>query len=219
MWFIAVRNELYHYISVHFFGLCKYFKWHAMCFYSYLGWKKDNRMIIPKVKESYNFRKPINANRWTWKFNDNKMTFILSNRRWMTQFNIRLPKADQGERWKDTVQSSRWIGSVVQFYAWFKFYFPLIQNHYHTLQYPKKKKKKVKFEPRTKSNHDIGATTKPNRNKQFCPWIEECNSHLKINEKKISSVAQHGKLHYPWKKIYTKKENGGIKKNIWSQNI
>lgn len=127
----------------------------------------------------------------------------------------------KGERIQFTVSvhSSRWIGSVVQFYAWFKFYFPLIQNHYHTLQYPKKKKKKVKFEPRTKSNHDIGATTKPNRNKQFCPWIEECSSHLKINEKKISSVAQHGKLHYPWKKIYTKKENGGIKKNIWSQNI
>ena len=120
MWFIAVRNELYHYISVHFFGLCKYFKWHAMCFYSYLGWKKDNRMIIPKVKESHNFRKPINANRWTWKFNDNKMTFILSNRRWMTQFNIRLPKADQGERWKDTVHSfssqftvNRFCGSIL----------------------------------------------------------------------------------------------------------
>ena len=82
--------------------------------------KKDKRMIIPKVKESHNFRKPINANRWTWKFNDNKMTFILSNRRWMTQFNIRLPKADQGERWKDTVHSyssqftvNRFCGSIL----------------------------------------------------------------------------------------------------------
>ena len=26
---------------------------------------------------------------------------------------------------------------VVQFYPWFKFYFPLFQSHYHTLPYPK----------------------------------------------------------------------------------
>lgn len=82
-----------------------------LCFYSHLGWKKDNRIIIPKVKESHNFRKPINANRWTWKFNDNKMTFILSNRRWITQFNFRLPKADQGERIQFTV--NRFCGSII----------------------------------------------------------------------------------------------------------
>ena len=130
-----------------------------LCFYSHLGWKKDNRIIIPKVKESHNFRKPINANRWTWKFNDNKMTFILSNRRWITQFNIRLPKADQGERIQFTVSvhSSRWIGSVVQLYPWFKFYFPLIQNHYLTLQYPKTKESKIwtkdKIKPRHRRHH------------------------------------------------------------------
>ena len=32
---------------------------------------------------------------------------------------------------------------VVQFYPWFKFYFPLFQTHYHTLQYPKQKQKKL----------------------------------------------------------------------------
>ena len=32
---------------------------------------------------------------------------------------------------------------VVQFYPWFKFYFPLFQTHYYTLQYPKAKEKKI----------------------------------------------------------------------------
>ena len=32
---------------------------------------------------------------------------------------------------------------VVQFYPWFKFSFPLFQTHYHTLQYPKTKEKKI----------------------------------------------------------------------------
>ena len=31
---------------------------------------------------------------------------------------------------------------VVQFYPWFKFYFPLFQNRYHTLPYPKTKENK-----------------------------------------------------------------------------
>ena len=31
---------------------------------------------------------------------------------------------------------------VVQNYPWFKLYFLLFQNHYHTLPYPKTKKKK-----------------------------------------------------------------------------
>ena len=43
------------------------------------------------------------------------------------------------------------ILSVVQFYPWFKFYFPLFQIRYHTLQYPKTKEKKIwtkdKIEP------------------------------------------------------------------------
>lgn len=42
---------------------------------------------------------------------------------------------------------------VVQFYPWFLLYFPLIQTHYHTLQYPKTKE--IKFEPRIKCNHNI----------------------------------------------------------------
>ena len=32
---------------------------------------------------------------------------------------------------------------VVQFCPWFKFYFPLFQTHYHTLQHPKQKQKKL----------------------------------------------------------------------------
>ena len=32
---------------------------------------------------------------------------------------------------------------VVQFYPWFKFYFPLFQSHYHTLPYPKTKDNKI----------------------------------------------------------------------------
>ena len=44
-----------------------------------------------------------------------------------------------------------YIYVMVQFYPWFKFYFPLFQTHYHTLQYPKTKEKKIwtkdKIEP------------------------------------------------------------------------
>ena len=29
---------------------------------------------------------------------------------------------------------------VVQFFLWFKFYFPLFKTHYHTLPYPPKTK-------------------------------------------------------------------------------
>ena len=32
---------------------------------------------------------------------------------------------------------------VVQFYPWFKFYFPLFQSHYNTLPYPKTKDNKI----------------------------------------------------------------------------
>ena len=111
-------------------------------------------------------------------------------------------------RWKFTVSvhSSQWIGfNFIPGSNFIFLCFKLITIHYNA-----QIQKKVKFEPRIKLNHDIGATTKPNRNKKFCPRIEECSSHLNINEKKILSVAQHGELHYPWKKIYTKKENGGI---------
>ena len=40
---------------------------------------------------------------------------------------------------------------VVQFYPWFKFYFPLFKTHHHTLHYPKTKEYKIwtldKIEP------------------------------------------------------------------------
>ena len=42
---------------------------------------------------------------------------------------------------------------VVQFYPWFKFCFPLLKTHYHTLPYPEKKE--MKFEPRIKLIHNI----------------------------------------------------------------
>ena len=42
---------------------------------------------------------------------------------------------------------------MVQFYPWFKFYFPSFQTHYHTLPYPKTKE--IKFKPRIKLNHNI----------------------------------------------------------------
>ena len=42
---------------------------------------------------------------------------------------------------------------VVQFYPWFKFYFPLFQTHYHTLPY--QKEREIKFKPRIKLNHNI----------------------------------------------------------------
>ena len=89
-----------------------------LCFYSYLGWKKDNRIIIPKVKESHNFRKPINAYRWTWKFNDNKndIYFVkpsLDNA-------IQYQATESWSRWKDTVHSfssqftvNRFCGSII----------------------------------------------------------------------------------------------------------
>ena len=35
---------------------------------------------------------------------------------------------------------------LVQFYPWFKFYFPLFQTHYHTL--PTAKQRKIKFNQR-----------------------------------------------------------------------
>ena len=32
---------------------------------------------------------------------------------------------------------------VVQFFPWFKFYFPLFKTHYHILPYPKTKENKI----------------------------------------------------------------------------
>ena len=46
---------------------------------------------------------------------------------------------------------------MVLFYPWFKFYFPLFQTCYHTLQYPKTKEHKIwtkdKIEPHIYVNH------------------------------------------------------------------
>ena len=44
---------------------------------------------------------------------------------------------------------------VVQFYPWFKFYFPLFQTYYHILPYPKTKEIKINFKPRRKLNRNI----------------------------------------------------------------
>ena len=54
---------------------------------------------------------------------------------------------------------------VVPFYAWFKFYFPLFQTHYHTLilfsfvlwygnYYHTTKQRKIKFKPKIKLNNN-----------------------------------------------------------------
>ena len=54
-------------------------------------------------------------------------------------------------------QLKQWIVTVigiyvvVQFFPWFKFYFPLFKTRYHTLPYPKKGK--IKFKPRKILNH------------------------------------------------------------------
>ena len=59
---------------------------------------------------------------------------------------------------------------VVQFYPWFKFLFPLFQIHYHTLQYPKtKKKQKKNFEPRIKLNHNRYFSEKL-LSGHYCEW-------------------------------------------------
>ena len=42
---------------------------------------------------------------------------------------------------------------VIQFYSWFKFYFPLVQTRYHTLHTPKQRK--IKLKPRKKLNHNM----------------------------------------------------------------
>ena len=42
---------------------------------------------------------------------------------------------------------------MVQFYPWFKSYFPLFQTH--IIHYNTQKHKKRKFEPRIKLNHNI----------------------------------------------------------------
>ena len=39
--------------------------------------------------------------------------------------------------------SQRNASVVIQFYPWFKFYFLLLQTHYHILPYPKTKEKKI----------------------------------------------------------------------------
>ena len=43
----------------------------------------------------------------------------------------------------DVIQKTQRIPVVVQFYPWFKFYFPLFQTHYHILPRPKTKENKI----------------------------------------------------------------------------
>ena len=42
---------------------------------------------------------------------------------------------------------------VVQFYHWFKFYFLLFQNHYHTLPYPKTNENKIYSKDKIEPQH------------------------------------------------------------------
>ena len=46
-----------------------------------------------------------------------------------------------------------YIYVVVQFYPWFKFYFPLFQTHYQ--HYHTQKQREIKLKPRIKLNHNI----------------------------------------------------------------
>ena len=42
---------------------------------------------------------------------------------------------------------------MVQFYPWFKFYFPLFQTHYHTYPYPKTKENKIQTKDDIEPQH------------------------------------------------------------------
>ena len=42
---------------------------------------------------------------------------------------------------------------VVQFYPWFKFYFPLFKTHHHTLHYPKTKEYKIWTQDKIEPQH------------------------------------------------------------------
>ena len=48
----------------------------------------------------------------------------------------------QGPEWTTSFEISP-CHVLVQFYPWFKFYFLLFQNHYHTLPYPNIKEYKI----------------------------------------------------------------------------
>ena len=61
----------------------------------------------------------------------------------------------------------REIYIVVQFFPWFKFYFPLFKTHYHTLPYPKQRK--IKFKPRKTLNHNIYSYFEKGCRKK-CTW-------------------------------------------------
>ena len=62
------------------------------------------------------------------------------------------------------------VDVVVQFYPWFKFYFPLFQTHYNTL--PIAKQGQIIFKLRIKLNHNIGIGQKF----QYVAW--ENSRHL-----------------------------------------
>ena len=64
------------------------------------------------------------------------------------------------------------VYAVVQFYPWLKFYFPLFQTHYPTLQYPKTKEHKIwtkdKIEPQQIHNSLVESRT---RNKKLTSLV------------------------------------------------
>ena len=48
---------------------------------------------------------------------------------------------------------------MTQFYPWFKFYFPLFQTHYYTLQYPGVKENKILTKDKIKQQYNHLHTT------------------------------------------------------------
>ena len=51
------------------------------------------------------------------------------------------------------------ISIVVQFYPWFKFYFPLFQPLYHTLPYPRIKENKIQNKDKIEAQNIQGNKT------------------------------------------------------------
>ena len=63
-----------------------------------------------------------------------RIRFVLKSKHRMSKFRLKL---------QNLLPSYSFAYVVVQFYPWFKFYFPLFQTHYHTLPYPKTKGNKI----------------------------------------------------------------------------
>ena len=64
---------------------------------------------------------------------------------------------------------------MVQFYPWFKFYFPLFYIHYHTLPYPKTKGNKIftkdKIEPQLMDTTEVTTPFPPPQGVNFASGV------------------------------------------------